>query len=246
MLVDRQDEPRAHGDQHGGAQERAVADHRRCDARPEVDEGRAGREDGAHHQPDRDGHLEAGTVVGEEDVGGSQGVEPEEAAGGHEGEREQEDAGILAPVGSLPRRVADHEGERAGEPEDEEVEPVVLEVRIEARPEEQRDEADERQRRGDDAGDQDRAEAALSPMQDRRGRPTVVVRVLSGIGMFHRPVPGGSCEFRRGAWPRADLKGHYAVAVRSDFGGAGDAGRRSRSGYTASSGRGSSAGRAHG
>ena len=63
-------------------------------------------------------------------------MEPEEPARRHEGEREQEHPGVVPPIGCLARRVAEHEGKRTDEAEHEKVEPVVLEVRIEARLEE--------------------------------------------------------------------------------------------------------------
>ena len=72
-------------------------------------------------------------------------MQPEEAAGGHEGEREQQDACVATTVRRLTRRVAEDERDRTDEPEDDEVSLVVLEVRVESRALEQRDETDQRQ-----------------------------------------------------------------------------------------------------
>ena len=79
-------------------------------------------------------------------------VEPEEPAGRHEREREEQDAGVAALVGRLACRVAEAERDRADDPEDHEVERIVLDVGIELRPQEQRHEPDQRQRGGEERG----------------------------------------------------------------------------------------------
>ena len=90
-------------------------------------------------------------LLREEDRGRPDGVEPEEASGRHERQREEQDARVAAPVGRLTRGVAERDRDRADEPEDDEVELVVLDVRVELGAQEQREEPDERQRRRDDA-----------------------------------------------------------------------------------------------
>ena len=67
----------------------------------------------------------------EEDAGRPNSVEPEESAGGHERKREEQDAGVRASVGCLTRRVAEAECDRSHDPEDDEVERIVLDMRIE-------------------------------------------------------------------------------------------------------------------
>ena len=86
-------------------------------------------------------------------------MEPEEASGRHERQREEQDAGVAAPVGRLARRVAERDGDCADEAEDDEVELVVLDVRVELLAQEQREEPDERQRRRDDADREQRVRA---------------------------------------------------------------------------------------
>ena len=73
-------------------------------------------------------------------------VQPHEAPGRHERQRQQQDAGISPALGGLAGRESEHERDAAHDPENDEVGPVVLEVRIEPRPEQQGDEADQRQR----------------------------------------------------------------------------------------------------
>ena len=135
----------------------------------DVDEGGTEREHGADQQADRDRDLEAGVLLREEDTCGPDGVQPHEAAGGHEREREQEDAGIAPPVGSLSGRVSQDEGQGAHGSEDHEVGAVVLEVRVELRPQQQGDEPDERQcGRGDPEQENCRRTRSLTPT-DRFG-----------------------------------------------------------------------------
>jgi hypothetical protein len=74
-------------------------------------------------------------LLGEQNRRRADRVEPHEAAGGHECEREEENARISASVGRLACRVSEREGDRTDDAEDHEVELVVLDVRIELRAE---------------------------------------------------------------------------------------------------------------
>ena len=82
-------------------------------------------------------------LLREEDRRRPDGVEPEEASGRHERQREEQNARIAAPVGRLTRGVAERDRDRADEPEDDEVELVVLDVGVELGAQEQREETDE-------------------------------------------------------------------------------------------------------
>ena len=99
-------------------------------------------------------------------------MQPQESAGRHERQREEQDAGVPAAVGRLARRVAERERDRAHDPEHHEMERIVLHMRIELRPKEQRDEPDERERCGDHRhGDEGaRARPLLQP-GPRAGSP---------------------------------------------------------------------------
>jgi hypothetical protein len=103
-------------------------------------------------------------------------VKREETARRHERKGQEQDACIPPLIGSLACRVADNEGHGARDPEDHEVEPVVLEVRIELRAEQERDKPDQRQRSGEDSGDDDgrRSRSLL-----KRGRRATAGIVLS-------------------------------------------------------------------
>jgi len=183
-LCHRHEEPPAHREQHGGSQRRTAADQELPDLRPDVDERRAGREDRAHEQPDGDRDLEAGERSREEDVCGPDGVKPQEAPGRHEGQREQQDPRVTAAVGRFTGRVAEDERHGAGDAEDDEVQPVVLDVRVELGAEQQRDEPDEGQRDGRDSHREDRT----AP----------------------RPAPGrGGCRVHGGVDPAALLSRFY-------------------------------------
>ena len=70
-------------------------------------------------------------LLREEDAGRPDSVEPEEAARRHERQREEEDASVSASVGRLACRVAEAERDGSDDPEDHEMERVVLDVRIE-------------------------------------------------------------------------------------------------------------------
>jgi hypothetical protein len=108
-------------------------------------------------------------LLGEQDLRRSDRMEPEEATGGHEREREQQDARVTSPIGRLARRVTENECHRADDPEDDKVEPVVLDVRIEPRAKQQRHEPDQRQCGSDEADDDERT-CARAP--SKRCSPT--------------------------------------------------------------------------
>jgi hypothetical protein len=110
-----------------------VPNQRRADSRPDIDKGGGPCKRRAYQQADRNGDLEAGIFLREEDSGRPDGVEAEEAPGGHKGKREEQDAGIPTPVGRLTGRVSENERDTAHDPEDDEVRPVVLEVRVQLR-----------------------------------------------------------------------------------------------------------------
>ena len=149
QVQDRPDEPAAHREQDGAAQEGAVLNQVRPDRGANVDERRADREHGADEQPDRDRDLESGVLLGEEDPGRSERMEPEKAAGRHERQRQQENARIAAALGRLPCGVAENERQAADDPEDDEVRAIVFEVGIELLTQQQRDKPHEGQREGE-------------------------------------------------------------------------------------------------
>ncbi len=163
QVGNRPDEPHSHRDQHRRTEQRSVTNQPRRDPGTRVDEGRSRGEHGAHQQPHRNGDLEAGVLLREEDAGRPVGVEAQEAAGRHERQREEQDACISSPIGRLARRVAENECHGAHGPEDDEVGLVVLEVRIELRPKQQRDEADHRQRGSNEPGRDDRRRPRALP-----------------------------------------------------------------------------------
>ena len=88
--------------------------------------------------------------------GRSERMEPEKAAGRHEGQRQQQHSRVAAPLGGLARRVAEDEGKPADDPEHDEVGAVVLEVGIELLAQEQGDEPDQRQREREAPDGEDR------------------------------------------------------------------------------------------
>ena len=134
------------------------------EARTHVDERRRGCEERAHEQADRDRDLEAGPALREEDALRSEGMEAHEAARRHERQREEQDARVAAPLGRLARRVAERERDPAREAEDQEVRLVVVELGVELRAEEQRDEPDQGQEDREQPGDDDhrRSRAGLA------------------------------------------------------------------------------------
>ena len=127
----RPDEPHTHRDEHDHSEEPPPANERGGDAGTDVDERRPRRKDRTHQEPDRDRNLKTGMFFREEDAGRANSVEPEEPTGGHERQREEQDARVGAPVRRLTRRVAEAECDRAHDPEDHEVERIVLDMRIE-------------------------------------------------------------------------------------------------------------------
>ena len=151
QVLDRPDEPRDHHGQHRDPEQATAPNQPGPDPGPDVDERGSRREDRAHEQSNRDRDLEPGVLLREEDRGRPDGVEPEEASGRHERQREEQDARVATPVGRFARGVAERDRDRADEPEDDEVELVVLDVRVELGAQEQREETDERQRGRHDA-----------------------------------------------------------------------------------------------
>ena len=186
---DRPREPQRHRDQDRDAQKRPSADQDRGDPGTDVDERRAEGEHGAHEQAHGNGDLESRVLLGEEDLGRPDGMEAQEAAGRHERQREQKDAGIAAPVRGLARRVPEEERRCAHDSEDHEVERVVLDVRIEPRAEEKGGEPDQRQRGGDEpAGDDSSPRCRSAPSDMPCGRsPRLSSRVSTvSISQFRR------------------------------------------------------------
>ena len=68
----------------------------------------------------------------------------QESPGCHEGERQEQHPRVAAPVGRLPGHVPEQERHQPDDPEDNEVEAVVLKVRIELGTEQQRDQPNQR------------------------------------------------------------------------------------------------------
>jgi hypothetical protein len=130
-LRDRPHEPARHRGKHGDAEQRAPAHHQRRKAGTYVDERRSRRKDRADQEADRNRNLKPRQVVSEENAGRSDGVQAKEPAGRHEREREKQHARVAASICSLPGGVAQRKRQGADEPEDDEVSPVVLEVRVE-------------------------------------------------------------------------------------------------------------------
>jgi hypothetical protein len=142
-----------------------VAHHERRELRTQVDERRSCREDRAQQQPDGDGDFEARVVGREKDALCADRVQPHEAAGGHERQRQEEDAGVAAPVRRLPCRITEAERHRPDEAEEDEMEPVVLQVRVELPAEQERNQPDQRQGGSDKAHGESRMHASLRPLR---------------------------------------------------------------------------------
>jgi hypothetical protein len=174
QIQDGPDEPPAHRHQHGDAQEPAVADHERSEPGPHVDERGRRRERRADEQAHRDRDLEARVVPGEEHAACPERVKPHEAAGRHEGEREEKHPRVAAAVCRLAGREAEHERDRPHQPEEHEVDAVVLEVRVELRAQQQRSEPDQRQRDCEELGDR----SCADPLPRRAHR--MAVRIFVG------------------------------------------------------------------
>ncbi len=94
--------------------------------------------------------LKPGCSSCEEHVVRADRVQEHEAAGRHEREGEEKDACVRAPLGRLARGEPEPERDPAGEAEDQEVQAVVLDVRVELLAQQQRHEPDERERAGED------------------------------------------------------------------------------------------------
>jgi hypothetical protein len=152
-----------------------VAHRQPAEVRPHVDECRGCREPRADQQADRDRDLEARVVVREEDALRPERVEPHEASGRHEGEREEEHSRVSTAFCRLARGKAEHERDRADHSEQHEMHPVVLEVRVELRAQQKRDEPDQRQRDGEELGDR----SCADPLP-RRAHRVVVARIVVG------------------------------------------------------------------
>ena len=77
--------------------------------------------------------------------------------------RQEQHAGVPAPVGRLACRIAESERHAADEAEDDEMRLVVMELGVELRPKQQRDEPDQRERDREEAGDHDRPRLRAEP-----------------------------------------------------------------------------------
>ena len=124
-------------------------------------------------------------LLGEQDALRPHGVEPEEAPRGHERQGEKEDASVSAPVRRLTRRIAEAERDGADNAEDHEMEPVVLDVRIELRPKQERGEPDKRQRCRDEPDEHERSRAR-SPLSSGLLAAGLQGPVGHGSGADHR------------------------------------------------------------
>jgi hypothetical protein len=91
-------------------------------------------------------------------------VQAEESPRSQEGERDQEDAGVAAAVRRVARKVAEHEDPDADRQEHGEVDAVVGPTRVELLAQQKRDEADQRQRRGQHSGGNGEIAAATPPV----------------------------------------------------------------------------------
>ena len=143
-------------------------------------------------------------------------MDPQEAARRHERQREQKDAGIAAPVRSLTPRVPEQKRRCARDPEDHEVEWVVLDVRVEPRAKQKRDEPDQRQRGGDEPAGNDSSRARSLPVcAERQALRALVAYLITGVDR----VPSASSDVDRAGATRivaaSDSSCPYAVAGRS-------------------------------
>jgi hypothetical protein len=76
--------------------------------------------------------------------------------------------GVAAAVRRFAGRVTEDERDGADKPEDDEVRPLVLEVRVELPTQEQRNETDEREDRGQHGREDSRERLGLDPLPDAR------------------------------------------------------------------------------
>ena len=74
-------------------------------------------------------------------------------------------AGVPPPVGCLACRIAESERHTADEAEDDEMRLMVMELGVELRPKQQRDEPDQRQRDREEAGDHNRPRPRSEPRE---------------------------------------------------------------------------------
>jgi hypothetical protein len=115
---------------------------------------RRGAGQGAGEQEaDGRGELEAGVAPGEQHPRSGERVQRQEARGGEEGERDEEDARIGTSARRFPEEEAEREREHPREDDEPEVRRVVLPADVQARLAEQEHEARHRQ---DDEGQPDR------------------------------------------------------------------------------------------
>ena len=97
----------SHDHENANSQQRPTANQLRPDPGTDVDERRRTRKDSAHEQPDGNGDLKAGIFLREQNPSRPDGVEAEEAARRHEGQREQQDACVATSIGRFASRVAE-------------------------------------------------------------------------------------------------------------------------------------------
>ena len=133
--------------EHRAAQRVSVLDHSKRKARSDVDERRGAREQSGDRHTTRNRDLETRNLVVEEDPGGSDGVNGQEATGHEEREGEQKDAGITAPIGGLPSDIGKDARTSADGQEQHEVQTGVAPLGIKMSPQKQRHKADERKDR---------------------------------------------------------------------------------------------------
>ena len=182
-----------HRDEHRYPQQRPAPNQLRPDPRTDVDEGgcppqrprsRAGRpgsRPGNRRAPARRGSW------------ASRWRGAQEASGRHEGQREQEDASIAAPLGRFTRCVAENERHAPDDPEDHEMRSIVLEVRVELGAKQQRDEANEWQRRQEERDGNTRHWSRMS--LEQRRRPAVGIapfRHFEETNLHASPRPRGA------------------------------------------------------
>ena len=143
--------------------------HEGRERRAEIDEGGSECEDGREHEADRIRDLEPRIIVFEEDPRCPDRVQAEEAARGQEGKRDQEHTRVAATVCRLAGSVGEHENADAHCQEETEMDGVVRPIEIELVTQQERDEADKRQRcRQDPHRACQRAAAAARPWPESR------------------------------------------------------------------------------
>ena len=146
QLDDGPDEPHQQGGEHGTAQRSPVPHNEWRERRAEIDEGGSECEYGREHESDRIRDLEPRIFVFEEDPRCPDRVQAEEAARGQEGKRDQEHTRVAPTVCRLAGSVGEHENADAHCQEEAEMDGVVRPIQIELVTQQERDEADKRQR----------------------------------------------------------------------------------------------------